>query len=900
MIEPTFHPLPPGQPMSRDHMLVLLRTAQTTGALRFGRQAALSWLSFFPGDLPIQLEYAQILTQAGLANDAIPILENVCLADPEYLEAYRLLIKAQEACKQETGLETLGAVYALSGETQEIKSLPLWASPLRESRLSFQHGDVRKAEALIHIALSNGLLTPLMAVTHLHVSVRQVNAANGFPIQVIIDLADHYHKQWPTCLIPLLLLADTLMDRGGAEKAVALLHQAVTCDVTAQTITRLWGTQHHYRSLWPEELAAPIEIAIPAEVAGVLGWNRLSHLSNSSSPHLEVQKPSQPLPKFQDPIQHIQGSELKHHGSPSTAIGMPSESLRSVQDELERVAKRLKKRYLARMDGRFPVYVILTTHRGLEKYCGSKTPAIETALMNLASAIRKNDDWESIVLLADDPVSTGVFGLQPAPYDDPWKIKLILADLDAALGHHGQMIGALLIVGGPEVVPFHCLPNPVDDADTEIPSDNPYATRDENYFVPEWSLGRLPDGGNPDILIKLLGDITTRHLQRTDNIPWYKRFWMRMRNRFSPAYRRTFPGWVYTTAAWLRASLSIFRPISNQHVVSISPPTISNGSLPQCKHKWLIPPAVLVHFNLHGVKDSSDWYGQQDPTNPCGTQDYPVALKPRDIGKSDTLARAPAPQVIFSEACYGADIQGKTVDEVIALKLLESGSQAVVGSTTASYGSVKAPLIAADLLGNAFWKYLKEKMPVGEALRYAKIQMAREMHRRQSYLDGEDQKTLISFVLYGDPLAYPTDHSIKPRTILRTVNVPNETNTIISKNVSIWNIPGSELTSVRSDKGSSPHPEIQAETIEQVKMIVEQYLPGMTDANFTFGFEQVEINEQSGASSKVIHKGQSEQILHRSVVTLSKQIQGVNKIHNHYARLTLDDSGNIIKMAVSR
>jgi hypothetical protein len=38
------------------------------------------------------------------------------------------------------------------------------------------------------------------------------------------------------------------------------------------------------------------------------------------------------------------------------------------------------------------------------------------------------------------------------------------------------MIGALLIIGGSDNVPFHMLPNPTDDSDVNVPSDNPYAT----------------------------------------------------------------------------------------------------------------------------------------------------------------------------------------------------------------------------------------------------------------------------------------------------------------------------------------------------------------------------------------------------------------------------------------
>ena len=77
-------------------------------------------------------------------------------------------------------------------------------------------------------------------------------------------------------------------------------------------------------------------------------------------------------------------------------------------------------------------------------------------------------------------------------------MKLSLADLDQALAKKGQMIGALVIVGGPDIVPFHHLPNPTDDIDKDVPSDNPYATLDSNYFVPEWPVGRIPGEAGKD------------------------------------------------------------------------------------------------------------------------------------------------------------------------------------------------------------------------------------------------------------------------------------------------------------------------------------------------------------------------------------------------------------------
>ncbi|MEJ2758568.1 MAG: hypothetical protein P8046_08825, partial [Anaerolineales bacterium] len=131
----------------------------------------------------------------------------------------------------------------------------------------------------------------------------------------------------------------------------------------------------------------------------------------------------------------------------------------------------------------------------------------------------------------------------------------------------------------------------------------------------------------------------------------------------------------------------------------------------------------LAYYNLHGLQDTAEWYGQKDPVEGQLGPDYPVALRPMDIKNSGR-----APRIVFSEACFGANIINKSVEEAICLKFLDSGSQAVIGSTCTSYGSLTTPLIAADLLGKAFWNFLQQGYPAGESLRRAKIHLAREMN----------------------------------------------------------------------------------------------------------------------------------------------------------------------------
>jgi len=50
------------------------------------------------------------------------------------------------------------------------------------------------------------------------------------------------------------------------------------------------------------------------------------------------------------------------------------------------------------------------------------------------------------------------------------------------------------------------------------PSDNPYATLDENYFIPEWPVGRLPGGTDSDagLLLDELRRVIAYHADQNE------------------------------------------------------------------------------------------------------------------------------------------------------------------------------------------------------------------------------------------------------------------------------------------------------------------------------------------------------------------------------------------------
>jgi hypothetical protein len=1017
--------------LPRDRYLHIVSAALSAGNNRFAREAVLNWLATYPGDMLAGLYYAQALVGENHTTQAFPILEGLCLADPEFVDAAKTLMRAVDTLPESvlsgslatrgepgvrgrttrflTPIKTMRTYwFALTGTCNDRLTLVPWGEDLWNARQATEQGDYKLAEALIEEALDQGADHPLVCIYHLQLLSRK----SEIPLEVKSRIAHSYHQRWPDCLACMLWLADWSMKGGDSGQAVAWLHQAAARDIGGQVSSRLWGEEHPYQSLWPERLELPLNMPIPAEVATVLGWNRLppgiqlpssvpdekDNVSNEESVPLQgleeaisPENPSssvntgeedlmgtgqtlQPVDSGSDgledaheenwvPPEWALEADSKQPDEPSTGIGAqrgaeaasklyeieedlqlrtsrtaaPATSriidrdLNQVSEELGHLAARLKLPGLTHLDGRYPVYVVLTVRSKLQAIYGFRAAAILESEMNmLVQAVRDRRGWGAMLFFADDPVHARSLEIKPARLDDPWELKLALADLDAALEKRGQRIGAVLIVGGSEVVPFHHLPNPVDDQDVDVPSDNPYATRNENYFIPEWPVGRLPGGAGEDarLLVNALRHIRLQHAaapntgKNARRAPWFKRCVQVLHGFLSTLTHGRVHNFGYSAAVWQKMAALVFSPIGKANKLHISPPLgvygsttdgspmngspmngTSNNPITQASEG--IPSLLgrLGYFNLHGVVDAAEWFGQRDLLDLSQGPDFPVALRPQDIGaylksgeeglslRESPLPRSPLqgiPQIVFTEACYGLHIQGRKMDEAISLKFLEAGSLAVAGSTCMTYGSIAEPLTAADLLGHAFWTFLKQGMTAGEALRHAKIYLAGEMDRRQGYLDGEDQKTLISFILYGDPLAQSMANGRAPKSI-RYLDQP------------LGNL---KTVCDRVLTPSSPMP-VPKDVLTSVRKVVAQYLPGMSDAQLAFSQEREQCNgkEHTCPTSQLEVKQEKSPRDHkvsRRLVLLSKHVTRSEGVHPQYARLTLDDQGKLVKLVVSR
>lgn len=843
---------PINQKFDRSTVIALLTHSIRIQAFRFARNLASSWLEFFPGDIVIEHLYAQALLKDERFDLAIPVIKKIVFTDPEYLPAQRLLAYSSNLAPYKSVTTAQQCILALGGNFPNAEKDQGWNQTLREAVTQQNLGNKSEAEELFKSALAHQPDSPLPAVLHL-------KYAEGFyPPDSLLKLAEEYTQRWPDTIVCNLIYAKALNQSGKEDYAVTLLHHAVALDIGGQVPARLWGNQHPFSNLWPSNPKITLELPIPADVAVAVGWNQL--------PQGEINQPKA------DP------SITAGNNKPNRKIRLSKKVMKSAQQELEELAIKIKNPILGAADARYPAYVMITSRQGLENQYGAENLEAVCQAIEMVEKHTKNlAGWNAYTIYIDDPICTDKLNLPPAIAKDPWSIKNFIKDLDLVLSSKGEKIGALLIVGSDKVIPFHLLPNPIDDFDTHVPSDNPYACDDENYFIPLWPIGRLPgsSGNDPEPLVKQLNKISmARQFEPSmyKKRPWLVRLFHKLFKR-SLTSKHT-PSFGYTAEVWRRASHAVYRPIGKPHQLKISPP-INARKISNITRKS----THLAYYNLHGLEDSAEWYGQRDPVEDQMGPDYPIALRPEDIKNGGR-----APKIVFSEACFGANIVNKSVEEAICLKFLDSGSQVVVGSTCTSYGSISTPLIAADLLGKAFWSYIQDGYPVGESLRRAKIHLAKEMNKRQGYLDGEDQKTLISFILYGDPLAQsiPPQYSSLEKGNLRPVYNPGKIKTVCDK-----------VNQLQNDQ-------IPPEVIKQVKGIVQNYLPGMEDAKIIYSHEHTRCQGHECPTPYLGDKATPKTSPSRKVITLSKQISKDSFTHTQHARITLSADGSITKLAVSR
>jgi hypothetical protein len=280
---------------------------------------------------------------------------------------------------------------------------------------------------------------------------------------------------------------------------------------------------------------------------------------------------------------------------------------------------------------------------------------------------------------------------------------------------------SILILGDHRIFPYFQVPNPVQnpiDPDSNVLTDNPYGSGDSqnpnDWLQPELVVGRIAAGVSDSAqdFCKLLDvQISLRKA------------------------RPIRAGYVeFTSRQWQNTSAFVMSALASPNRVFVSPDdriAAPNASNLDCK---------FLYCNLHGFQNQPAWQGF-DP----GTGSYVPALTP-DAFSAQYLQGS----IVFSEACYGLQTQGRNTSSSCALSLLAAGA-AVVGSTGLAFGSSTPQpqtLIDADALARGFFdRALQPNATLGSCLQAARLSLQQSAPTLDVYL----QKTLLEFQLLGDP-----------------------------------------------------------------------------------------------------------------------------------------------------
>jgi tetratricopeptide (TPR) repeat protein len=540
-------------------------------------------------------------------------------------------------------------------------------------------------------------------------------------------------QQQATWIRPLLILADIALQHRDDALGVALIHDATALDPSHGVALELLARDDRYA--WLLEQAFELEVPSLETLDGAP--NVLRHIL-AGEPLLAPAAAGKSTDGHREPISKQGRPSSK--GSVEEAPAAPaSEVVELVPSEeaLEDRAPGVEPRAWS------PVRVILTSRgRIIARYGEDGYRDLDGRVSELCEVTARCTGAECVKVHVDDTESLAEFGLSPVEPSDASQIAQLIRELDSRLRTEEREIVSLLILGGDGVIPFHRLANPADDEDQEVLSDWPYTVDEEGSLLSRFSVGRLPDSepANLEALVGLVEQAIMHHQVSSAGGDRVSRSsWLSPVRRLLRAQQQRWSSVGFSAEIWAEASRSVFEVIGDATKLKVCPPLTDYDFLTTYER---LP--TLSYFNLHGFRGSPYWYGHGG--SEFGTPLVPIALTPLSVSWASSEGA-----VVYSEACYGADLGLGCPEGSIALNLLAGGALGFVGSTAMSYGTLAPPLSGADLLGVYLWEGIVGGLPIGDALRRARAVFIQAATEGQGYLDGEDQKALMSFVLYGDP-----------------------------------------------------------------------------------------------------------------------------------------------------
>lgn len=862
----------------------------------FARRTAERWLMEQPGHLTMTVLLAEALLADGDQEEARHVLREVLHTDPENSAALALKTQLHELDGDVELAWATAAALRQVAPSNLIGRAQLARMADRAPSLPSHHRDPNgdpggaadqpRPDRPVQAAEAN-FLALIPSLSELEEFWR------GGQMGMVRDLAEQLLSSYPRLVKAHLILSDCLMGLGEEAAAVAHIHQAVSLDPGGEVARRIWDGDRPYVGAWPLAYIPGGTGPLPYPLASALGLNLLPEpavLPADSDPSLPSngRGTDSRSPSLHDrPDSPASPSSTSSSQSPFSFV---QETLLSIQAEINRLSGGVESRTDGAKEKRVPlrpIYAIICSREPLRvKYGEDGWEQIDRGLQSLAKAAESRLQVPAGVIYIDDAASLASFELDPVDPADPWAVKLLLDQLDSQLEQQKQQVGWVLLVGGGDVIAYHRLPNPTDDSDQDVLSDNPYGCRDENYFVPQRAVGRLPDGvggaleeGYPTLLLRSIETAIAAHnASRRARPGWLARLLETLFRLFRGGGADAEASFGYSASIWRKASLTVFSIIGSARRLRTCPPLTAAefSSLPLGRSRY-------GYFNLHGIADGPNWYGQRDPAFAADYPAFPIALRPEDL---DSLGGVP--EVVFSEACFGALAEGKSTETALCLRFLDSRTHMFVGSTCIAYGGLNSTPEAADLLASFFWQEIMAGRTGGVALQQAKVAFAQYLSGRQGYLDGEDQKTLISFVYFGDPslevLPSARGAQIQKKTVRRRKELTAYPTRVCAKELA-----------------GHPATPVPDHIVEQVRARVTGYLPGMAQADLAVA-RQWSCKAGSGCTRQCggCQRNTKQAPLGKTVLTLSRLSHVAGENHEQVVKVTVDDSGKMLKLTVSK
>ena len=385
--------------------------------------------------------------------------------------------------------------------------------------------------------------------------------------------------------------------------------------------------------------------------------------------------------------------------------------------------------------GTMPSIKLSVTHRGRlkAKYKAKGLAAIDQAIATWV-AQDKARGFTTIHLAVDDAAALAPFKVKPlAGAVTPTKVKAVVDALWKKLTPD-----YLVLVGAHDVVPHFEVANPTlsqpGDTDARVPTDNPYACsqafaadKRATYLIPDRVCGRIPDlpgADDPAALLAALGLAAS----------W--------KSKKAKAYATDLLACCQT---WQEAGRECAAQLGRAATrLQIVPPEGAATPAITKRHG-----ALLQMIKGHGARLDSRFFGQLG-------DDFP------DLVTSASLAdRTRESTMIGAMCCFSASLFDPTDpaaqvadDPPIPLVFLSQRAFGFAGSTTTAWVGVST-MQCADWVVTGFLKSVLAGASTGRALLEAKQDFFAWIEKQGTTADLADEKTLLQFLLLGDPAVHP-------------------------------------------------------------------------------------------------------------------------------------------------